>query len=238
MIDSVRAAAAPMRVPSISCPTIASADSPCRAISVVYTEAGVVESNPFHPTNSALVLVDSQVIMHSPVRTLIAGMGDALSTVFEARACIASGSPTRRQGLCTLATLAIAELRSKTGLADGVSALAAAHAVHNGLTVAPETHAFMHGEKAAFGVIVELMLENAPNASLNEALRFSNSIGPPTTLADMGCAGISSEMISQIAARATREGEPIHHEPFKVTAAMVELAIQSADAAGRDFRTK
>ena len=108
VIDSARAAAAHMLVPFISCHTIASTDSPCCANSVIYTDAGVAESVRFHPTNPALVLVDSQVIMHSPVRTLIAGMGDALSTVFEARACVASGSPNTRGGLCTLAALAIA----------------------------------------------------------------------------------------------------------------------------------
>jgi glycerol dehydrogenase len=191
-------------------------------------------------------------------------MGDALSTVFEARACVASQSPNTRGGSCTRAALALAELCYKTLLADGVEALraaqqktltpaleriieantllsglgfesaglAAAHAVHNGLTVAPGTHAYLHGEKVAFGVIVQLMLEKASPAQLEETLGFCHAIGLPTTLAQIGCANPSSEMLQAIAARATIPGESIHNEPFPVTSKMVEAAILAADCSG------
>ena len=44
--------------------------------------------------------------------------------------------------------------------------LAAAHAVHNGLTTVAETHHFYHGEKVAYGTLVQLILENAPESEL------------------------------------------------------------------------
>ena len=270
VLDAARSAAASIKVPFISCPTIATTDSPCCAISVIYNEAGVVEESQLHRTNPALVLVDTQVIAEAPTRMLVAGMGDALSTLFEARACIASKSSNMRGGSCTQVALAIAELCYKTLLDDGVEALrsarektvtpaleriieantllsglgfesaglAAAHSVHNGLTVAPGTHDFLHGEKVAFGVIAHLMLEKATPAQIDEVLNFSYSVGLPMTLSDIGCANMSSEMLAKVAARATIPGEWIHQEPFAVTSKMVEDAILAADAAGRAFKAK
>jgi hypothetical protein len=56
------------------------------------------------------------------VRLLVSGMGDALSTYFEARANKVSGCQTMAGGASTLAAQAIAELCYKTLLADGYKA--------------------------------------------------------------------------------------------------------------------
>jgi glycerol dehydrogenase len=266
-LDAARGAAAELRLPFVSCPTVASTDSPCSAISILYSEAGVFERALFHGRNPDLVLVDSHVIARAPVRLLVAGMGDALSTLFEARACVAARKPNTRGGACTISAMALAELCYRTLLADGLAALqsakngevspaleriieantllsglgfesaglAAAHAVHNGLTAAPGTHAFLHGEKVAFGVLVQLVLEQAPRAQLDEVLGFSRSVGLPVTLADIGCADLPDAVLAEVAARATAPGELIHNEPFPVTAGMVVDAIRAADAAGRAF---
>ena len=42
-----------------------------------------------------------------------------------------------------------------SGLGFGVGGLTIAHSVHNGLTTAPATHDYMHGEKVAFGLLVQ-----------------------------------------------------------------------------------
>jgi glycerol dehydrogenase len=44
----------------------------------------------------------------------------------------------------------------------------------------------MHGEKVAFGLIAQLMLESQPESVVEEVLTFSNSVGLPTTFADIG----------------------------------------------------
>ena len=110
--------------------------------------------------------------------------------------------------------------------------------MHNGLTAAPQTHEFMHGEKLAFGVLALLMLEHAPEATVDEVLGFCTSVGLPVTLGEIGCGDLSKEMLAKIAARATAPGEVTHNEPFPVTAAMVEAAILEADARGRAFRDR
>ena len=93
VLDAGRAAAADLGLPVVSCPTVASSDAPCRALSVIYTEDGIFEQYRFYRRNPDLVLVDTQVIAEAPPRLLVAGMGDALATWFEARTCVASSVP-------------------------------------------------------------------------------------------------------------------------------------------------
>src|SRR5205823_6469324 len=66
-----------------------------------------------------------------------------------------------------------------SGLGFESSGLAAAHAVHNGLTIAHETHPFFHGEKVAFGLLVQLVLEGAPPTTVDAVLGFSSQVGLP-----------------------------------------------------------
>src|SRR5690606_19881320 len=57
-----------------------------------------------------------------------------------------------------------------SGIGFESGGLAAAHAIHNGLTAIEETHQLYHGEKVAFGVLVQLVLENAPIDEIEEVL--------------------------------------------------------------------
>ncbi len=268
VLDTARAIAADLSLPVVNCPTIASSDAPCSALSVIYTEAGVVEEFRIYRRNPDLVLVDTSVIAKSPKRPLVAGMGDALATWFEAKVCVEGGRKNMRGGASTRSALALAELCYKTLLADGAKAmealraqepnealerlveantllsglgfessgLAAAHAIHNGLTTAAGTHSYMHGEKVAFGLLAQLMLESQRKSQVDEVLAFSNSVGLPTTFADIGIAEPSKEVLETIAKRATVPVETIHNEPMAVTPKMVVEAMRAADAAGRAFR--
>jgi glycerol dehydrogenase len=267
-LDTARAIASDLSLPIVNCPTIASSDAPCSALSVIYTEAGTVEEYRIYRRNPDLVLVDTAVIAKSPIRPLVAGMGDALATWFEAKVCVDGGVKNMRGGASTRSALALAELCYKTLLADGVAAiaalkrqeandslerlveantllsglgfessgLAAAHAVHNGLTTAHGTHDFMHGEKVAFGLVTQLMLESQPQSVVNEVLTFSNSVGLPTTFEEIGIGCPSRELLETVAKRATAPGETIHNEPIAMTPELVVEAMRAADAAGTAFR--
>jgi len=268
VLDTARAIASDLTLPVVNCPTIASSDAPCSALSVVYTETGAFEQYRIYGRNPDLVLVDTAVIAHSPVRPLVSGMGDALATWFEAKVCVEGGIKNMRGGASTRSALTLAELCYKTLLADGVSAiealhrhepnealerlveantllsglgfessgLAAAHAIHNGLTAAPATHEFMHGEKVAFGLLAQLMLESQPRSVFEEVLAFSLSVGLPTTFADIGISNPGPELVATIAARATAPGETMHNEPMAVTPQMVVEAMRAADAAAAAYR--
>lgn len=267
VLDTARAIAADLSLPIVNCPTIASSDAPCSALSVIYTPEGIVETYRIYRRNPDLVLVDTSIIARAPARTLVAGMGDALATFFEARVCVEGNVKNMRGGASTRSALALAELCYQTLLAEGCAAvdavrrqqtdeslerlveantllsglgfessgLAAAHAIHNGITVAPGAHQYMHGEKVAFGVLSQLMLEAQSKSQVEEVLAFSRSIGLPITFAEIGMPQPSAELLNSVALRATALGETIHNEPMTVTPAMVVEAMRAADAAGAAF---
>jgi glycerol dehydrogenase len=268
VLDAARATAAELNLPFVSCPTVASTDSPCSAVSIIYSESGIVEEVRILPCNPVLVLVDTEVIVQAPPRLLVSGMGDALATWFEARACEASHSKNLRGGSSTRSALALAELCYRTLLEDGVAALkaasarevtpaferiveantllsglgfessglAAAHSIHNGLTVAPQTRSFYHGEKVAFGALVQLVLEDSAQSEIDEVMDFCARVGLPVTLAEIGLGELPGEMLERIAVRATQADESIHNEPFEVSPALVVDAILTADRTGRSWQ--
>ena len=94
VIDAVKAAAEDAGVPAVVVPTVASNDAPCSALTVVYNEDGTFSRLRPLKRNPALVLVDTEIIVKAPVRLLVAGMGDALATWFEADACMKSARLT------------------------------------------------------------------------------------------------------------------------------------------------
>src|SRR5262249_28311448 len=57
VLDTARAAAADLDLPVVNCPTVASSDAPCSALSVLYTEEGVFHEYRFYRKNPDLVLV-------------------------------------------------------------------------------------------------------------------------------------------------------------------------------------
>jgi len=109
-IDAAKISADRANLPVIVVPTIASTDAPCSGCAVTYTESGVFEAVHYQKRSPAAVLVDLDIIVQSPVRFLISGMGDALATWFEARSCQQSGSPNECGGLSTITGLGIAKL--------------------------------------------------------------------------------------------------------------------------------
>lgn len=266
--DTAKAAAYYAQVPVVIVPTIASTDAPCSALSVIYTDDGVFEKYLFLPANPNMVLVDTQIVAAAPARLLVSGMGDALATYFEARACRASHAGNCVGGTITLAAMQLARLCYETLLSDGLKAklaverkvctqaveniieantylsgvgfesggLAGAHAIHNGLTALPATHAFYHGEKVAFGTLVQLVLENAPMEELAEVLDFCRAVGLPTTLAQLNIADATDEQLMEVAALACADGDTLHNMPFPVTPESVCAAILAADQLGKQYK--
>lgn len=270
VLDAARAVACELSLPVVNCPTAASSDAPCSALSVVYSENGEFETYLFYKRNPDLVLVDTSVVAKAPPRLLSSGMGDALATWFEAKTVIDARKKNQLGGATTISAQALAKLCYETLIADGRAALTAvengtvtpaleriveantllsglgfesgglaiAHSVHNGLTTVSETHSYMHGEKVAFGLIVQLVAEGKPQALMDEVLHFSHSVNLPITLQEVGLKSPSYEVALQIAQRSVAEGETAHNEPFIVTAPLIADAIIAADAIGRRYLAK
>ena len=121
-----------------------------------------------------------------------------------------------------------------SGLGFLNTGLATAHGIHSGLTVLPETHKYLHGEKVAFGIVCQMVLENTPAETVDKVMRFMVAIGLPVTLADLGVE-TKHEKVLAIAEK-TASGPLIHQEPFAVTTERVYGAIIAADALGRKYK--
>ncbi len=266
-LDTAKAVAYYSKLPTIIVPTIASTDAPCSRLSVVYTEKGEFESYLSLNSNPNIVIMDLDVIIQAPVRFLVAGIGDALATYFEAYACSISDAVSMAGGTSTKAALALAELCFDTLLEDGLKAkiavenrvsskaveniveantylsgigfessgLAAAHAIHNGITVLEQTHHMLHGEKVAFGTISQLVLENRPLEEIVEIIDFCKSVGLPTTFKELGIENVTDEELMKVATASCADGETIFNMPFEVTPTSVFAAMKIADKLSKEL---
>ena len=127
-LDTAKAVAFYAELPAVIIPTAASTDAPCSALSVLYTPDGQFDKYLFLRNNPDLVLVDTAIVANAPVRLLVAGMGDALATYFEARACRASGSDNQTAGKPTRAATGLAAMCWQYLQRDGLRAKIAVEA--------------------------------------------------------------------------------------------------------------
>ena len=277
--------------PLIICPTIAATDAPTSHSAVLYTDDHEFDDYAYFRQSPSVVLIDLNVIANAPARFLVSGMGDALSTYFEARAnvksvsnvnaglpCGADRSKGTLLGYGTHTAFALAELCYKNLISDGYKAkvacenhavtqafekivetnillsglgfesggLAAAHAIHDGITIIHEIHANnFHGEVVAIGTICQLILENAPEDELYEVLDFCDTVGLPICLQDLMTSkkdgtvartSLTEDELKAVAVKTCIPEESIHNMPFPVTPEMVVAAIKTADKIGREYK--
>jgi glycerol dehydrogenase len=123
-VDAGKCIAYRLDIPVVVVPTLASNDAPCSALSVLYTPDGVSSGAEFFPQNPVLVVVDTGVVANASERYLVAGMGDAMATLYEARVCL--NNPNARTTIGarpTLASIAIGEICAKTLYDQGAEAI-------------------------------------------------------------------------------------------------------------------
>ncbi|RXZ08697.1 UDP-N-acetylmuramoyl-L-alanine--D-glutamate ligase [Klebsiella pneumoniae] len=113
--------------------------------------------------------------------------------------------------------------------------LAAAHAIHNGMTAIPDAHHYYHGEKVAFGTLTQLVLENAPVDEIETVAALCHSVGLPITLAQLDIKGDIPTKMRLVAEAACAEGETIHNMPGGVDSDQVYAALLVADQYGQRF---
>ncbi len=109
-------------LPLVVIPTSAASDAPCSAASVIYKEDGTFVKSSRMKRNPDVVIVDTMIIAKAPVRLLVAGMGDAFATFYEARACHESGTINYTGGRHTESAYALAKLCNEILLKYGSEA--------------------------------------------------------------------------------------------------------------------
>ena len=125
-----------------------------------------------------------------------------------------------------------------SGLGFESGGLAAAHAIHNGLTAAPQAHGLAHGQKVNVGTIAQLVLEGAPAEEIEDFVVFTTKVGLPNTLTEIGLTVDDRDVLLAVAEAATAEGETIHNMPFPVTPELVVDALVAIEGISRSIRAE
>ena len=244
----------------VTIPTSAATCAAWTALSNVYLEAGAFQYDVGLTYCPNLLLLDYDIVETAPARTLVAGIGDALAKWYEASVSsghsqqtlvIAAVQQARvlRDVLFQKAEAALAQPGSDEwqnvvdatilmagvtgGLGGAQCRTVAAHAVHNGLTHLPQTYSSLHGEKVAYGILVQLRLEEMiQNSQLaisarRQLIQFYQNVGLPLTLQDLGLAEVSLEALEQVAEVACQPNSDLHRLPFSVTPAQLLAAMVS-----------
>jgi glycerol dehydrogenase-like iron-containing ADH family enzyme len=262
-LDAAKLLAHQCGLPVITIPTSAATCAAWTALSNVYSEAGAFQYDVGLTQCPNLLLLDYEVVATAPVRTLVAGIGDALAKWYEASVSsghsqqtlvIAAVQQARvlRDILLQKSEMAIAQPGSAEwqevvdatvlmagvmgGLGGAQCRTVAAHAVHNGLTHLSQTHSSLHGEKVAYGILVQLRLEELIQgsqlaiAARRQLIQFYEKIGLPLTLKDLELGTVTLNALEEAAQVACAPNSDIHRLPFEVNPAQLMAAMVSTTA--------
>lgn len=94
--------------------------------------------------------------------------------------------------------------------------IAGAHSIHNGLTEAKEVKSFMHGELVAYGILVQLALEEKEDELL-KLMGFYREWDLPISLTDLAIDPEDLPLLTRIIKKATLPQESIHFMNKEIT---------------------
>lgn len=115
------------------------------------------------------------------------------------------------------------------GFGDHYGRIAGAHAIHNGLTIIEETHQALHGEKVAYGILVQLVLEDKWK-EIQQLIPSYRKLGLPVSLTNLGIKEISEAIINAIATKSVIPEDSMHVMPIgPITSSRVSEAIATLE---------
>jgi len=270
-LDAAKLLAHQCKVPIVTIPTSAATCAAWTALSNIYSEQHAFLYDVGLVRCPDLLVLDYDLVATAPQRTLIAGIGDAIAKWYEAS--VSSGHSDKTLLIAAVQQARVlrdilfqkseAALKNPLGsewqeVVDASVLMAgviggiggaqcrtvAAHAVHNGLTHLLESHHALHGEKVAFGILVQLRLEEMVQGnqlaatSRQQLLKFYEQIGLPKTLADLGLGEVSIAQLQHAAEVACNETSDIHRLPFPVVPTQLMAAMVSTTAPSSTIRTE
>jgi len=115
------------------------------------------------------------------------------------------------------------------GLGDRYTRIAAAHAVHNGLTALPQTDAFLHGTKVAYGILVQSALLEQWE-TVTQLIALYRRLDLPVSLAALAVDIHDDEQVRRLIARTLQQGESIHLLPIALSEATLRSALSYVEA--------
>ncbi|MEL6580608.1 MAG: iron-containing alcohol dehydrogenase family protein [Cyanobacteria bacterium J06621_12] len=270
-LDIAKLVAYQCGLPIITVPTSGATCAAWTALSNVYSEAGAFQYDVTLSRCPDLLILDYELVRTAPQRTLIAGIGDAIAKWYEASVSSGNSSATLlisavqqarilRDILLQKSAIALQDQHSDAwrevvdatvllaGVIGGIGGAdcrtVAAHAVHNGLTHLTEAHDVLHGEKVAYGILVQLRLEEMVQgnqlaaSARKQLLQFYSEIGLPKSLEDLGLENITLSQLRRVTEIATQPQSDIHRLPFKVSPEQLAAAMVSTVAEATSVASK
>ncbi|MDR2767821.1 MAG: iron-containing alcohol dehydrogenase family protein, partial [Treponema sp.] len=255
-LDTAKALAVKLELPFAAIPTIASTCAAATPLSVWYTPEGKALGFEVFNKAADAVLVEPRVILDSPAEYLKAGLADTLAKWYEAE-ILAGREAALRLGLNVAAALKETLLEkgkaAKTaretgalspefvevvdaiilggalvgGLGEKYTRVAAAHALHNGMSVLSETHHIPHGIKVAYGLLVQAALME--DGSLKELIPKFRELDLPRGLEDLGIDSGDEEKLRRFIEASLIPSESIHYLPLPVSADRLLRAIKTVE---------
>ena len=114
------------------------------------------------------------------------------------------------------------------GLGERYTRVAAAHAVHNGLTVLPQTEKYLHGTKVAYGILVQSALLGQDDV-LAQLVQAYQRFNLPTTLAALEVDINNREQLDKVIAHTLRPVESIHFLPVELNGETLRAAFEKVE---------
>ena len=118
------------------------------------------------------------------------------------------------------------------GLGERYTRVAAAHAVHNGLTVLPQTEKYLHGTNVAYGILVQSALLGQDDV-LAELVAAYQRFTLPTTLRELEVDINNRDELDKVIAHTLRPVESIHYLPVALTPAVLRAAFEKVESFSR-----
>ena len=122
-----------------------------------------------------------------------------------------------------------------TGVSVASGGLAAAHAISDGLARLPGAERMFYGERVAFGVLVQLVLEDTSKEQWEEVFAFCKAVGLPTNLMELGVEQLDPAALLQVGEIACEAGRTMDNLRPGVTPEEVRRAILRVDEIGRRY---
>jgi glycerol dehydrogenase-like iron-containing ADH family enzyme len=262
-MDAAKLLAFQCQLPIVTIPTSAATCAAWTALSNIYSDGGAFQYDVSLDRCPDLLILDYTLFTGAPLRTLVAGIGDAIAKWYEASVSSGNSPATLtiaavqqarilRDILFQKSSAAIADIGGRDwrevidatvllagvigGLGGANCRTVAAHAVHNGLTHIPSAHGILHGEKVAYGILVQLRLEETIQgsqlaaAARQQLMEFYSEIGLPTKLEDLGLGNATLSELRHAAEVACLPKSDIHRLPFSVTPEQLMAAMVSTVA--------
>ncbi|AGF55191.1 glycerol dehydrogenase [Clostridium saccharoperbutylacetonicum] len=110
-----------------------------------------------------------------------------------------------------------------------------AHPFYNSTTRIPETRNKLHGEKVAFGILTQLVLEGKTKTELIETFNLFKNFDAPITLKGIGIENEIDEKITLIAEDVSKKSGFYKGINYELTSDVIKKAILEADNIGREI---